>query len=215
MTVSVPFQPGDTVPIQAVVFDMDEVLCHYRLDRRLARLAEWCGRTPDEIHAAIWRSGFENAAERGEWDADAYLAEFGARIGYPLSVAEWVEARRIAVEPNEAVLAEVRRLADHGLTVAMLTNNGFLLKRHLAEVFPAAAELFGDRGFCSAELGSAKPDAELFRRLARRLEVEPGSALFFDDGETHVLGARDAGFEAHLFEGVAGLRQTLADYGLG
>jgi putative hydrolase of the HAD superfamily len=48
-----------------VVFDMDGVLCRYRIERRLALLASWSGRSPDAIHAAIWGSGFEEEAERG------------------------------------------------------------------------------------------------------------------------------------------------------
>jgi hypothetical protein len=48
-----------------VVFDMDGVLCRYRIERRLARLASWSGRTPETIRAAIWGSGFEDEAERG------------------------------------------------------------------------------------------------------------------------------------------------------
>ena len=54
-----------TPVITIVVFDMDGVLCDYRIERRLARLASWSGRSPDAIHAAIWRSGFEAEAERG------------------------------------------------------------------------------------------------------------------------------------------------------
>ena len=199
--------------IEAVVFDMDEVLCHYRIERRLELLSRWSGRAPEDIHAAIWRSGFEDASERGEMDADAYLAGFGERMGYALTPAQWVEARRIAVEPNEAVLAEASRLAGR-VKIAVLTNNGLLLKRHMAEVFPAVVEVFGENAFCSGELGAAKPDPEVFRRLAARLGVKPESALFFDDGEKYVLGAREAGFHAHVFDGVEGLRQRLAEHGL-
>jgi glucose-1-phosphatase len=197
--------------IGAVVFDMDDVLCRYRIDRRLALLAEWSGRSPDQIHAAIWRSGFEDESERGEWEADAYLQEFGRRIGYALTVAQWVEARRIAVEPDEAVLEVARRVGAR-LPVAMFTNNGFLLKRHIGEVFPAVPPIFGPNAVFSAELGRAKPDPEAFARLARRLAVVPETVLFFDDGARYVAGARRAGFEAHLFEGVDALRATLASY---
>jgi putative hydrolase of the HAD superfamily len=202
------------VAIQAVVFDMDGVLCRYRLERRLALLAAWSGRTADEIHAVIWRSGFEDQSERGEWGADAYLREFGARMGYRLSAAQWVEARRVAVEPDEAVLAVARRIGAR-LPVAMLTNNGFLLKRHIGEVFPAVPEVFGANAIFSAELGRAKPDPEAFRRLARRLGVAPEGVLFFDDGASYVAGAQEAGLKAHLFEGVDALRATLASHGIG
>src|SRR5262245_10006949 len=160
--------------IQAVVFDMDEVLCRYRIERRLELLASWSGRSPEAIYAAIWRSGFEDEAERGVLTADPYLQGFGERLGYPLSAAEWVAARRAAMEPDESVLALARRLSAER-RVAMFTNNPLLLKRHIAEVFPAAPEIFGERAVFSAELGRSKPDPEAFRRLARRLGVPPGA----------------------------------------
>ena len=66
--------------IKIVVFDMDGVLCRYRIKHRLARLASWSGQSPEAIHAAIWRSGFEDEAERGVMSADDYLRGFGERI---------------------------------------------------------------------------------------------------------------------------------------
>jgi HAD superfamily hydrolase (TIGR01509 family) len=199
--------------MKIVVFDMDGVLCRYRIERRLARLAAWSGRSPDAIHAAIWGSGFEAEAERGVTSADDYLRGFGERLAYPLSAAQWVEARRVAMEPDLAVLALVQQLrADR--PVGMFTNNPFLLQRHIAEVFPAVPALFGPRAVFSAELGRSKPDPESFRRLATRLEVAPDKILYFDDDATYVAGAREAGLAAHRIGGAASVRTGLAMHGL-
>ena len=140
--------------ITTVVFDMDGVLCRYRIERRLARLASWSGQRPEAIHAAIWRSGFEDEAERGVISADDYLRGFGERLGYPLSAAQWVEARRVAMEPDLAVLTLARRLRVER-PVGMFTNNPWLLKRHIAEVFPAVPNHL--RRACSL-LGRAGPE---------------------------------------------------------
>jgi HAD superfamily hydrolase (TIGR01509 family) len=195
--------------IEAVVFDMDDVLCRYRIERRLALLASWSGRSAEAIYAAIWRSGFEDEAERGVWTADAYLHGFGERLGYPLSAREWVAARRAAMEPDEAVLAIARRLGD-ARPVAMFTNNPLLLKRHIGDVFPDVPAIFGERALFSAELGRSKPDPEAFHRLARRLGVPPEAVLFFDDNAEYVAGARQAGLHAYRFEGAAAVRDRLA-----
>jgi glucose-1-phosphatase len=203
-----------TLLIKAVVFDMDGVLCHYRIERRLALLASWSRRSPDAIHAAIWRSGFEDEAERGVISADDYLKGFGERLGDPLSAAQWVEARKVAIEPDLAVLALARQLSSER-PVGMFTNNPWLLKRHIAEVFPAVADIFGPRAIFSAELGRSKPDPEAFRRLATRLEVAPDEILYFDDDATYVAGAREAGLAAHRVGGATGVRTGLAEYGLG
>jgi HAD superfamily hydrolase (TIGR01509 family) len=205
---------GRTRLIKAVVFDMDGVLCDYRIERRLALLASWSGRSPDAIHAAIWRSGFEAEAERGVVSADDYLKGFGERMGYPLNAAQWVEARKVAMQPDLAVLALARQLSTER-PVGMFTNNPLLLKRHIAEVFPAVPDLFGPRAIFSAELGRSKPDPEAFRRLATRLGCAPDEILYFDDDATYVVGAREAGLSADRVGGAPDVRASLAVHGLG
>jgi glucose-1-phosphatase len=198
--------------ITMVVFDMDGVLCRYRIERRLARLASWSGQSAEAIHAAIWGSGFEDEAERGGLSADEYLRGFGERLGYPLSVAQWVETRRAAMEPDLAVLALARQLLA-ARPVGMFTNNPWLLKRHIAEVFPAVPELFGPRAVFSAELGRRKPNPEAFCRLAARLACAPEGILYFDDDATYVAGAWEAGLSAYYVGGAAGVRAGLAAQG--
>lgn len=199
--------------VKAIVFDMDGVLCRYRIERRLALLASWSGRSPEAVHTAIWGSGFEDDADRGDLSADEYLKGFGERMGYALSAAQWVEARKTAMEPDLAMLALARRLgADR--PVGMFTNNPLLLKRHIAEVFPAVPEIFGARAVFSAELGRSKPDPEAFRRLAARLGLMPEELLYFDDDPTYVAGACEAGLAAHRVGGADGVRAALALHGL-
>ena len=136
---------------------MDGVLCRYRLDARLEYLSRLCGRTANEIRAAIWTSGFEDRADAGELSAEAYLAGFGERIGMALTREQWVAARRGAMSPDPAMLDLVRRLGAQ-LPVALLTNNGFLLRETLPALAPELPPLFGNRVFIAAELGARKPD---------------------------------------------------------
>ena len=96
---------------EAVIFDMDDVLCRYDLGRRLRALARITGQMPRDIRAAIWDSGFEDAADTGAFpDPDDYLREFGKRIGFPLTRQHWVEARREAMQPWPDMLALARHI---------------------------------------------------------------------------------------------------------
>lgn len=189
-----------TPAIKAVVFDMDGVLCRYDQSRLLSLLSAWSGRSPQEIYQAVFASGFEERAERGEVSADEYLAGFSDRIGYRLSRAQWAQARREAIEPNQVVLGVIASLSGR-FSTAMLTNNGLLLKELLGEVFPQAADVFGERAFFSADLGARKPEPEVYRRLCLRLGLDPEEVAYVDDDAAYVRSASSVGLRAtHLVD---------------
>jgi glucose-1-phosphatase len=183
---------------QLVIFDMDDVLCHYDLGRRLRHLASLADTTARDVRAAIWDSGFEELADAGGYpNADDYIAEFGQRLGYPITKEQWIEARRIAMKPSENVLALAKKLSTQ-TSLAIYTNNGPLVKNHLDSLFPEAAEIFMLK-FCSFEFGTKKPDPESFTRLTNVLGCKAENCWFIDDKKSNVEGARIAGLRAHHF----------------
>lgn len=192
---------------------MDDVLCAYHVDIRIAALAEITGKAADSIRASIWKTDFLEQSDRGAYSADAYLEEFGRRLDYPLRRAEWVAARKAAMPPFHDVLGLVGRVKKR-LPVALLTNNDHLLGDTLDEVFPDLIPLFGDAIFVSARIGKAKPDAACFMHCCTALKVEATETFFTDDLVENVMGARRAGLMAHHFDGYQGLVQALEAHGV-
>jgi HAD superfamily hydrolase (TIGR01509 family) len=199
--------------LELVIFDMDQVLCRYDRPLRLRRLAAITGRKPEGVFAAVWKSGFEAASEAGAFDAETYLAGFGERLCYPLSRPQWVEARRLSMTPYPDMLALAATI-KRSVPVALLTNNGFLTKETIAELFPELPPLFAIQLMFSAEFGARKPDPKVYRRVLARLGVAPQAALMIDDDVANVEGARAAGLHGHVFTGVAALRKRLAAFGM-
>jgi putative hydrolase of the HAD superfamily len=189
-----------------VIFDMDDVLCAYDLGRRLRLLSRISGQTPRDIRAALWDSDFEGEADAGAYpDPAQYLAEFGKRLNYPISEAEWLAARRGSMEPFPEVLDLARRIGRLA-ELALYTNNGPLVKHRLEALFPEAAAIFLNR-FCSYEFGTKKPDPASFRKLTDRLGADPAACWFIDDKRSNVQGARMAGLIGHHFRGFLPLRE--------
>lgn len=181
-----------------VIFDMDDVLCHYEVGKRLRILAKLANTTARDVRAAIWDSGFEGDSDAGGYpDPDIYLSEFARRLGYPLSKQQWLDARREAMSPNTEVLAIAEKLAEQA-KVAIYTNNGPLVKDNIQVLLPEAAKIIGQR-FCSYEFGTKKPDPESFRRLVAFLGHAPQECWFIDDKKSNVQGARMAGLRGHHF----------------
>lgn len=183
---------------EAVIFDMDDVLCRYDLGRRLRVLARITGRMPRDIRAAIWDSGFEDEADTGGYpDPGHYLSEFGRRIGYPITREEWVAARREAMQPWPAMLELAARIGEQA-RIAIFSNNGPLTKAALSELFPEVTKLFAEH-YHSFEFGCKKPDPKSYALLLERMGLEPRRCWFIDDKRSNAAGARMAGLGAHHF----------------
>jgi putative hydrolase of the HAD superfamily len=197
----------------AVIFDMDDVLCRYHFDKRLARLSEMTGVPAETINDVIWEQGFDEEGDAGRYTAEEYHRLFCERIGAELSREQWLEARAISIEPNHEVLDMARRVKRNA-TLALLTNNGPLLKESIDRVFPEVAQIFGERAHFSCEFDTCKPDPLVFRRITGRLEVDPGETLFIDDTASYIEGATTAGLMTHHFQSASRLRVELQAYDL-
>lgn len=198
---------------EAVVFDMDGVLCAYDFEARLAYLERMTGCPAVQVRRAVFESGFEDEADRGELTVEAYMAGIAARLGKPISQEVWLAARAAAMAPNVEVL-EMAQTIGRSLPVAVLTNNGALLQASLGDVFPDVLAAFGERIFFSCMLGIAKPEPAVYRLVLDRLGAAPGRALFIDDNADHIAGARRAGLATHHFRDAATLRAALTSAGL-
>jgi len=192
---------------------MNEVLCRYDRDARIACLARVCAKAPSFVGAAIWGSGYEDRGDLGAMGAESYLSGFGARLGCALTLDQWIAALRAAVTPIPEALALAARVA-RAARVAALTNNNLLVAREIDAVFPELRAIFGDRFFVSAEFRARKPDPEAYRRCLARLGAAPDETLFVDDSAANVAGAERAGLVGHVYAGVEALTAALKREGL-
>lgn len=205
---------GGTEPgVRLLIFDVDGVLFHYDREVRVQALAAAIGRSPAEVTDAVFSSGIEDRADAGELGTGAYLAALSERLGVPVPRDAWVAARAASMTPDHDVL----RLAAHAcrvVPVASLSNNGMLLKEEAPRIAPELVALVKDRLFVAAELGAAKPHLAAYWAVTDRCAVPATTALFVDDSEPNVAGARAAGLQAHHFTTAAALEACLSDHGL-
>ncbi|MCE5231545.1 HAD family phosphatase [bacterium] len=66
------------------------------------------------------------------------------------------------------------------------------------------------RLFPSFETGFVKPDRDAFLNVIQKLQVPPGSLLFFDDNPECIEAASKTGMTARLAKGVDAVRQGLS-----
>jgi glucose-1-phosphatase len=190
-------------PVSLVAFDLDGVLCDFYPARRLDYIADLTGKDPAWIQAAIWDSEFERAAEAGAYQTgEAYLEAFNKHLTYDLTRDQWVTARRLAMEPRPDMLAFLQALRPL-VDLAVLTNNGALLRDTLPLLAPELCALLGSDVHVTCDFGVRKPEPLVFARLVEHYHLSPGEVVFVDDSGANVEGARAAGLQGVLFEDMA------------
>lgn len=191
-----------------VLFDLDHTLTDYDHGRRVDVLAARTGMSPASIHAELFTSGLERESDLGGHDSEGHARAISRRLGATVTVEDCVAARAAAMTPYPEMVGLVRELSGRA-TLAILTNNGLLVREHFATICPQLAEFFGDRVFCSALFRLAKPDPAIFLACAERLGIAPERILFTDDKAANAEGARAAGMQGHHFHDAAALRAEL------
>lgn len=196
-----------------VLFDLDGTLVHYDHATRVETLARRVGTTAERVEAELFASGLEQETDLGLHDAQGQADALARRLGVPVSLGDCIAARASSMAPDAEVVALAREAARHA-KIAILTNNGLLVRDQLAALCAPLGELFADRVFCSAEFGIGKPDPAIYLQCAQRLGLKPASILFVDDKRENADAARTAGLQAHHHTDAAELRAALQAHGL-
>lgn len=196
-----------------VLFDLDDVLVGYDHARRLATLSERTGASAKAVHRALFATGVERSADAGELDVAGTLAALSAELGATVTLEDWIASRADAMLPRPEVLVLAQAAAEVA-QVAILTNNGLLLRDHLERIHPPLFPLFRGKVFCSAQFRHSKPEPAIFLDCLAALDVAPADALFVDDKVANANGARAAGLRAHHYQGHSGLRDALSTHRL-
>ncbi|PNS08443.1 HAD family hydrolase [Solilutibacter silvestris] len=196
-----------------VLFDLDHTLTDYDHERRVQVLAQRIGFSPASVHAELFTSGLERESDLGRFDPREHARAISRRLGVTVTLDDCIVARAAAMTPDPEMIALVQELSGRA-TLAILTNNGLLVRDHFAAICPEFAGFFGDRVFCSAQLKLAKPDPAIFLACAERLGIAPECILFTDDKAANVDGARAAGLQGQHFRDAATLRAALVENGV-
>jgi len=203
-----------TPPPRAVIFDFGGVI--WNMGWAAARALETAHGLPEgSLHATLYGGDAWSRVERGRGDRDAWLA--GAHdaleqlAGRPLPPlhAEW----RALQAPIRENIDLVRALRPRHRT-GILSNADATLRERLGKVI-GIADLFDDI-VCSAEVGLAKPEPEIYALACARLGLPPGACVFVDDHAPNVTAAAAAGLRAVLYRVDRGddLRALLATAGV-
>lgn len=194
--------------IKAVIWDMGGVI---------VRTEDWSPRERWEARLGMPKLGLTLLVFEGEMGAKAALGKANNEdvwrwIGQELDLSE-ADLIRLQVDfwredrVDYDLVDYIRDLQEH-LKTGMITNAWPEVRGWLENEW-GIADAF-DEIVTSAEEHMIKPDPEIYHLALDRLEVEPAEAIFIDDFQRNVDGARSVGMQALLFKSSAQIRKDLS-----
>lgn len=199
--------------LRAVIFDYGEVLsqpANPAAHRNLVRIAD----LPQEVFDKLyWEYRLDYDA--GILNSSTYWEKIAAEAGTEFTARQMEEIAaldaRMWMDLNEAMLAWAGEIKRSGLLIGILSNMGEGVLRAMRQNFSWLDDF--DMHVWSYELGIVKPDPAIYIEAVRRLRVEPGEALFIDNLEGNVVGAKAAGLYSVVFRDIEQLSQELREQG--
>lgn len=205
--------PGSEV--KAVIFDYGGVLTTPMRDS-IAAWLEADGIRPESFTNALKEWLGRNAEpgtpihrlETGELSVAEFDALLAARLttysGTPVDPAGVLRRLFAGMGTDEDMYLLLDDLKAAGLKVALLSNSW-------GNTYPRGrlAELM-DEIVISGEVGLRKPDPAIYRLVLERLGVTGQEAVFVDDAEPNLAGARAVGLATVLHQDAADTRAELA-----
>ena len=189
------------------MFDLGGVVCGFEPELRLHALARLTGRSTEQIQQAIWDSGLDRRAERGEIDAAELAALLATALDAGIDTAALRAAWSLAFDPNDDVLALIDRLV---VPAVLFTNNGPIVDNCLDHELSRVRARFA-HVLLSWRLGAVKPEPAAFAATRARLGVDAAELFFVDDSHENVAAARGLGWQTEVFVEVSGLERQLVE----
>ncbi len=199
--------------IKAVILDYGEVLCYAPTAEEMGRMAAPFGLEPVPFRKLWDRNRL--LYDRGDLSPEAYWSALAKDADTRLTEEQLVQLRQWDLDmwahDNPAMVEWLRQIHSSGVRTALLSNMPHEMVRHVRQQFDWLDQF--DHLTFSAEVSLIKPDAAIYEHSLRGVGVAASEALFVDDKEPNVQGARAVGIRALRFRSVEQLRSDLQELG--
>jgi putative hydrolase of the HAD superfamily len=199
--------------IKAVILDYGEVLCYSPSADEWGRMARVFGVDPLTFRKLWERNRLRY--DRGDLSPEAYWAELAKDAGGPLAPEQLPRLRQWDLEMwahDSPVLVEwLKQIHSAGIKTGLLSNMPHDMIHHVRQKF-TWLKYFDHQTF-SAEVSLIKPDPAIYNHSLGGVGVAASEALFVDDKEPNVQGARSVGIHALQFSSVEKFAEDLKQLG--
>lgn len=197
--------------IDAIVFDLGNVLIAVDEPRAMERMAARTGKTPEQIREYIRGTPHEHELALGKLSKKQFFHTVAKDLGFDGSYDEFAQIWSDVFTPIVPMIALAESLKTRVPRLLLSNTNAI----HMDYVFEHYAFLNDfDAHVLSHEVGMLKPDAAIYRFTLEKYGLAAERAVFLDDLATNVDGARHVGMQAVHYQNPDQARAELTKLGV-
>ena len=182
--------------IKAIIFDVGGVLIDYPWPKMIDHYLQYLDVDRKKLFAAMKQLNYE--WQSGIIDESEYWNKIGRTLKTKLPQSEslWLEGFKKAYKEKDEIFILISLLKKKGYKIGLLSNTEAPVMNFLIEKQYEHFDVF----IYSCAIGLVKPDRKIYEKTLKLLQVSPEEAIFIDDKEENVEGAKKIGIQGVLFK---------------
>lgn len=198
--------------IDAVLFDMGNVLVFFSHAVMCEQIASVCGCTVEDVRQVLFDSQWQHEFERGEISAEEFHHRWEKRLGHTIDGESLLRAACDIFVPNWEIIPVLRALKRQGKRLVLLSNTCVAHLEFVQRQSDILEEF--DAMVLSYEVGCMKPDAAIYQAAIEKAGCPAARCFYTDDIGENIVAGRTHGLQAEIYTSVNELRMQLAARGI-
>lgn len=196
--------------IKAIVFDLDGVYFPESgkkgFHKRLVRLVG----DEDKVEHALYKSDEMRAFVTSKITPEELVRWFNGYLGTDFTVESlgefWTKDYKIDSEVQEYI----KQTRKKGILACTVSNNNKIRVDALQKKFNFLDDF--DVKIFSYEVGTFKPNKEIFKALIEQTKVKPQEIIYSDDNPDRIRGAQELGINTFIYKSFMQFVQKLSEF---
>jgi putative hydrolase of the HAD superfamily len=197
--------------MEAVIFDLGNVLIAVDEPRAVARMAARTGKTPQQIDEYVRGTPYAHELALGKITKHRFFRTVANDLGFDGSYEEFALIWSEVFTPIEPMIALAESLKTR-LPRLVLSNTNAIHMDYIFEHYTFLDDF--DAHVFSHEVGLLKPDAAIYQHALQKYGLAAERTAFVDDLTANVEAARRVGLQAIHFQNPDQTRAELTKLGV-
>ena len=203
--------------ITTIIFDLGGVLIPEKGQEIHARVARHIGVSSQTLENA--HTPYKDTMTKGEITLKDTYETIQRSLGKTYAPEEIVAVHlqaymSLCTKRDERIITLIERLRRRYKVVALTNTEQEIEKFNKQRRGEEGKTLFGyfHQAFISTDMRMKKPDAIIYETALKELSIKPENAIFIDDNQKYIDGARNVGITSILYKDPEQLRKELKTF---